>query len=93
MSFQPSRSSSMTPWGNGLWQWFDWRWPQFKHQFVTRTIWRPGFVPHRQLAWQPDVSGWVLARYAHDHNNWARQRGVIPSSYAIDMNTGSVVRS
>jgi hypothetical protein len=91
MSFSPSRVSAMQPWGNGLWQWFDWRWPRFSHQFVTRTIWRPGFVPYRQAAWRPDVTSWTLGRYGYDHNNWARMRGTAPSAYAIDMNTGNVV--
>jgi hypothetical protein len=78
------------PWGNGLWQWFNWRWPIWRHQFTTRTIWRPGHVPFRDKAWQPDVSGWTLRRFQYDLNNWAGHRGVDLTQFAIDMNTGNV---
>jgi hypothetical protein len=80
----------MRPWGNGLWQWFNWRWPPFRHQFTTRTIYRPGNVPFRQKAWQPDVSGWTLGRFNYDMHNWCAVRGVKDSQVVVDMNTGSV---
>lgn len=91
-AFRPSQASSLRPWGNGLWQWYNWRWPLYRHQFTTRTIWRPGNVPLRNRAWQPDVSGWTLARFNFDLGNWAINRNVAPSGrWAIDMNSGSVV--
>lgn len=77
---------------SGLWQWQDWRWPRFSHQFTTRTIWRPGFVPFRNMAWQPDVSGWTLGRFGFDALNWARQRNTDPSRILFDMNSGSTVQ-
>jgi hypothetical protein len=89
--FRPSPSSSLTPWGNGLWQWYNWRWPLYAHQFTTRTIWPPGNVRFRDKAWQPDVSGWTLARFQFDLGNWTDTRHPVNSRWAVDMNTGSVV--
>ena len=73
------------------WQWFDWgwRWPYFRHQFTTRTIWRPGFVPYRNTAWPPSIAGHTIARFQYDLLNWSRDRGVDPSQVAIDMQSGS----
>jgi hypothetical protein len=73
------------------WQWFGWnrRWPFFRHQYVTHTIWRPGFVPYRLQAWQPDVSSWTAARFNFDLLRWATERGVRPTKAVIDLNTGS----
>jgi hypothetical protein len=73
------------------WQWFHWRWPIWRHQFSTRTIWKPGNVPFRLRAWQPDITGRTLHRFSYDSLNWAVRRGVRPNNFAFDMNTGSVV--
>ena len=71
------------------WQWFQWRWPRFRHQFTTESLWRPGFVQFRNMAWQPDVAGWTTARFAYDLNKWAGDRGVPAQKAVVDLNTGS----
>lgn len=75
------------------WQWFNWPpGPRFRYAFTTRTIWKPGNVPFRLLAWQPDVSGRTLARFSYDCRNWSVQRGTTPTQ-PIDLDTGSAVIS
>lgn len=75
------------------WQWFNWRWPLYRHQWTTQTIWRPGHVPYRNRAWQPDVSGWVVGRFQYDLLKWASDRGVAPSQVVIDINRSVVLNS
>jgi hypothetical protein len=76
------------------WQWFNWwAWPGTGHVFATSSIWRPGFVPYRFTAWQPDIAPPTVARFNFDCLNWAAARGVRPN-FVLNMNTGSVgVRS
>jgi hypothetical protein len=70
------------------WQWFNWTcWPVYQN--TTQSIWRPGNVPFRARAWQPDVSGWTVERFRHDMGAWAAFRGVTPSQVVVDMNTGT----
>lgn len=66
-------------------QWFNWRWPLYRHQFTTSSIWRPGHVPFRCRAWQPDVSGWTIARFQFDLLHWSAQRGVAPTKALINL--------
>lgn len=69
------------------WQWFNW--PIFRHQYTTRSIWKPGFAPFREIAWQPDISGWTTGRFQYDMLNWSEARGRSPSEVLISMNTGT----
>lgn len=79
------------------WQWFNWP-PfgpppaRFRYAFTTRTIWKPGSVPFRLLAWQPDVTSRTLARFSYDCRNWSQTR-LSPPTRPIDLDTGSVVIS
>ena len=87
--WHPNRVAARQPFGNGLWQWYAWRWPFYRHQWTTQTIWRPGNVPFRNRAWQPDISGWTVGRFGFDLLKWSRDRGVDPSQVVINLNSGS----
>jgi len=67
------------------WQWFNWRWPLFRHQYTTQSIWRPGHARFRSRAWQPDVSGWTMARFQFDLLKWSADRGVAPTKAVINL--------
>jgi hypothetical protein len=88
MSFYPYTGALNSRQSGWAWQWL--RWPLYRHQFTTQTIWRPGNVPYRARAWQPDVSGWTTARFQYDLLKWSRDRGVSPSTVVIDINRSSI---
>lgn len=86
VNFPPLQNQPPLPW-----QWFNWwTFPSPRRTFSTATIWKPGNVPYRLMAWQPDIIAPTIARFTYDLNNWSAVRGVRPSSVVLNLNTGSV---
>lgn len=88
---------SNTGWG---WDWIDGRWdtPSRRHErdpfwhwhwFWWRPGMRPGSVPYRLRAWQPDVTAHTVEQFRRHLRPWAANRNVAMTDVMIDMNTGS----
>ena len=74
-------------WDGGDWD-FQSQWPWW---WITPFDWvgRPGSVPFRYTAFQPDISGWTLNRFQVQTRRWATNRGVPQNAAAFSLNSGT----